>query len=221
MNTHCFHPLTGLQGGRKRAPALLLAGVLLAGQAMAQMPSQDKPFEGFSLGLNLALQSDSTEITVGNARLHGLGWTSQSANLQGAYGWRAGDSAVLTVGANYNLDDVNSGDASTTVGGFSLKRKHGYSVYFEPGWRFSDRTLGYFKIGYQGATLHEDLPGGSVENSLDGVDYGLGLRTLLDKHTYLQAEVRQVLYNSASFAGQSGSFKTSGTLGLVGIGYQF
>ena len=35
------------------------------------------------------------------------------------------------------------------------------------------------------------------------------------------ARVRQVLYNSASFAGQSGSFKTSGTLGLVGIGYQF
>ena len=213
----CLKPF--LTPGLKRGLqcGLVVASGLLAPQAFAQ----DKSFEGFSLGLNLALQSDSTELSPGNEHLHGLGWTSQDASLQAAYGWATGDSTVLSVGATYNLNDVSSGDASTANGGLSLKRKNGYSVYFEPGYKVSDRTLAYFKVGYEAATLHEDQDASSVESSLDGVGYGLGLRTLMDKHVYLQAEIRQVFYNSFSFAGQNGSFKTSGTMGLLGIGYQF
>jgi opacity protein-like surface antigen len=81
---------------------LLSASILLGTAAHAQ----DRSFEGFSLGLNLALQSDSTELTAGSTRLHGLGWTSQSAGLQAAYGWSAGDSTLLSVGASYTLGDT-------------------------------------------------------------------------------------------------------------------
>jgi hypothetical protein len=115
----------------------------------------------------------------------------------------------------------SSGEAGGGPGGLSLKRKNSYSVYLEPGFKFSERTLAYFKVGYVGSTLHEDQDSGALESSLDGVDYGLGLRTLVDKHTYLQAELHQVFFNSSGFGGQNGSLRTSGTLGLFGIGYQF
>lgn len=201
----------------KPSRILLAAAALLTSTAYAQ----GNPFEGWSLGLNMSLQSNTTELNAGTDRFSSLGWTSQGANLQASYGWPTSASSVFSVGVNYSLTDASGGDASTAVGAFSLKRKNAYSVYFEPGLKLSDTTLAYFKVGYEGTTLREDTSLGGMEKTLDGAGYGFGLRGMLDKHVYLQAEVKQLFYNTANFPGQATGFKLTGTEGLLGLGYQF
>lgn len=201
----------------KPLACLLLAAAGLTSPAFAQ----SNPFEGFSLGLNLALQSDTTELGAATDRYSGVGWTSQGARLQAAYGWPTGPASIFSVGVSYSLTDISGGDASTAAATFSLKRRNAYAVYFEPGWKLTDSTLAYFKVGYEGAMLREERSQGALESSLDGAGYGFGLRGMLDKHLYVQAELKQLFYNRAHFSDQVAGFKLSGTEGLLGIGYQF
>ncbi|RFO94807.1 hypothetical protein DIC66_21585 [Rhodoferax lacus] len=196
---------------------ILVAVVVCSSYANAQQ----NPFEGGSVALNLGLQSNSTEISSGSDRISGIGWDSQGANLQGAWGWSLSPSFIVSVGASYNLTDVSAGDAGTSTGGFSLKRKNAYSVYLEPGFKVSDKTLAYGKVGYENANMQGEVAGRSGDKSIDGIGYGLGLRTMLDNNLYLQAEVKQIYYSSATFPGQSTDFKVHATEGLFGVGYQF
>jgi outer membrane immunogenic protein len=201
-----------------RFPYVLLAAAAICS---SYANAQHNPFAGASVALNLGLQSNSTEITSGADRITGIGWDTQGANIQGSYGWSMSPSIILTVGANYNLSDVSAGDASTTAGGLSLKRKNAYSLYVEPGYKVADRTMAYAKIGYENASMRVDSSGSGNDKTIDGVGYGLGIRTMLDSSLFLQAEVKQIYYTSATFSGQSNDFKVHATEGLFGLGYQF
>jgi opacity protein-like surface antigen len=198
-------------------PLVLLAASLVGAPAFAQKT----PFEGLSLGLNVGLDSGTTELGVGDNQINGLGWTSQGLGIQGAWGWPAGGTAIFSLGATLNLTDIAGGDANTTAGFAALKRRTAFSVYMEPGLKLFDRTLAYLKVGYEGASMHFDASTGSADQYIEGAGYGLGLRSFVDKHIYLQAEVKQVFYSSTNLPGQSNSFKSSGTQGLLGLGYQF
>ena len=91
----------------------------------------------------------------------------------------------------------------------------------EPGFKVSEKTLAYAKVGYENASMQGEVAGRSDDKSIDGVGYWLGLRTMVDSKLYLQAEVKQIFYSSATFSGQSTDFKVHATEGLFGVGYQF
>lgn len=198
-------------------PIVLLAASLVSAPAFAQKT----PFEGLSLGLNAGLDSGTTELGLGDNQINGVGRTSQGLGIQGAWGWPAGEKAIFSLGATLNLTDIAGGDTNTTAGFATLKRRNAFSVYMEPGLKLFDRTLAYLKVGYEGASMHFDASTGSADQYIEGAGYGLGLRSFVDKHIYLQAEVKQVFYSSTNLPGQSDSFRTSGTQGLLGLGYQF
>jgi hypothetical protein len=52
-----------------------------------------------------------------------------------------------------------------------------------------------------------------------GLGYGIGVRGLMTKYLYLQAEVLQNNYNERSSSGLA--IKPSSTMGTSGIGYKF
>jgi outer membrane immunogenic protein len=200
-----------------RISSTLIALALCTPAAFAQTQA----FEGPTVAMNLGLYSNTTELSSGTDRLNGLGATTQGANIQGAWGWVVSPSWVFSVGGSYNLNDQSAGEISGTGGGLNVKRKNAWSIYVEPGIKVSEQTLVYAKVGYENATLRAEGAGSSSEKSMDGAGYGLGIRTMLDKNLYLQAELKQLFYSSATFAGQATDFKTQATEGLFGIGYQF
>lgn len=190
----------------------------------AQAQTAAGSFQGFSLGLNAGMISSATEITSGTDVLDGLGHSSAVGSLQGAYSWAAGDRGVLSVGATYNLNDVDGGELRTTAGVRTAlyKARDAYSVYFEPGYLLTDKTLAFATLGYEAATARaEDGAGVVVKKDIQGAGYGFGLRTMLDKNLYVQVAVKQVYYDSERFPGDTADFKTRATLGSVGVGYKF
>lgn len=196
---------------------VIASASLAATAALAQDPS----FKGLSLGYNLLVGSNSTEMTADTAIINGLGWTTLGAGLQAAYGFPVGKSIILSVGTTYKISDTSSGDFSNPSDSFRLKIKNSYSVYFEPGYRFGERSLAYAKIGYEGGSMQYESRSNCLARNLEGLGYGLGLRVGLVNKIYLQTEIKQVFFHPTTLPTRTTVFTTSGTQGQFGIGYQF
>ena len=203
---------------KKILMAVAILSTFGASQALAQVQSHT----GFSLGANLALTSTNTEATLSGLNLNAVGQSSVGASVQAAFSYAAADSVLLSVGATYSLADIDALSFSSTSGSGSLKLKNAYSVYVEPGYPVADKTIAFARLSYEAATMRTEASGSSGrDKDIGGAGLGFGLRTLVTKNLYLQAEARRVAYNSDRFAGDTTDFKTSMTLGSVGLGYKF
>lgn len=183
--------------------------------------AQASNFGGFFVGLNLNTVSVGTELTVSPTLFENVGQQSFNAGLQAAYGFVVSPSAVVTVGAAYGLGSFKAGKMSSTSGVEELKLKNPLSVYVEPGFLIANTTLVYGKLSYEKAKLSGTYSGGTNSESINGTGFGFGLRTMLDKASYIQIEVKQIGYGSARFEGDANDFKTKATVGTVGFGYRF
>jgi len=194
-----------------------LAASCFAPQAFAQA----KNFEGFSVALNAHVIAPTTEASLLGATINGFGQQSAVGSIQGAYSFIASDSVVLALGASYNLTDFDAGTVRDATSSATLKIQNSGSIYFEPGFLTSERTLAYLKISYEKGTVKEEANGTSLTKDVTGNSFGFGIRTLLSKNLFLQAEAKRVQFDSARFEGDIVDFKTSATVGTIGIGYKF
>lgn len=198
--------------------ALATAGSLLSPQVHAQAQN----FGGFSLGANVDMNATHTESTISGIFINGVGQQSWGGSLQGAFGFAASEQLLVSLGANYSLSETDALKLSSSSGTATLKLKNAYSLYVEPGFAVSDRTLAYAKLSYEVGTMHGESTGAApVSKDIYGAGVGFGLRTMVNKNLYLQAEARRVNYDSARFEGDTTDFKTSVTVGSVGVGYRF
>jgi opacity protein-like surface antigen len=85
----------------------------------------------------------------------------------------------------------------------------------------SEKTLGYAKVSYNTGTVQAESGASSVSKDISGTGFGFGVRTLLSKNLYLQVEANRIQFDSARFADDTSDFKTTATVGTVGIGYKF
>lgn len=185
--------------------------------------AQTANFEGFSAALNLNLVGASTKTKLDSAgpALDGLGTNTAAASVQAAYGFAVSNNAVVSIGGTYVLGSpkvFSLDDGSNSVNG---KAKSESSIYVEPGYLLSDKTMVYGKLSYESANLNADSASSHVSKGIRGTGFGAGLRTMIDKNMFVQVEVKQVGYGSARFDGATGDFKTSSTMGTVGVGYKF
>lgn len=69
--------------------------------------------------------------------------------------------------------------------------------------------------------MKSEMTGGGTSGSenFEGVGYGAGIRTMLDKNLFLQVEFIQSAYNQKTRDGVA--FKPSASTGTIGIGYKF
>jgi outer membrane immunogenic protein len=193
---------------------ILIASAIVATLAAPQAFAQASNFSGFSLGLNANFVTSSTERTAGGATAK-LGEGTQTASLQGAYGFDLGGSGALGLGLTYNLGDLKGG----TTGTSEFKGKDMYSVYIEPGYVLGSSTLLYGKLAYLGMKGEATTAGTTASENFDGVGYGAGARALLSRNLYLQIEFMQSDYNKKAISGTD--YKPSGTTGAIGLGYRF
>ena len=201
---------------------LLLVSVFTGALFTSPVFAQVQSFGGFSVGVNLDLTGTNTESTIGALAINSVGQSSAGGSVQAAFGYAATDSVLLSVGATYSLSEIPALSLASTTGSAKLKLKDAYTVYLEPAYLLSEKTLAYAKIGYEAGTMNAEATGiANSKKDISGLGIGLGLRTLLSKNLYFQAEARRVTYNSARFDNDTTDFKGSMTVGSVGVGYKF
>ena len=194
--------------------------------------AQTENFTGLSVGANFtqtAATHKRTETDSSSVEVFKYGETSSGANLQAAYGFKAGDSMVINVGGTYSLNDYKAGGYTYNGSAWQSnnKAKNHYTLYIEPGFVLSDSTLAYGKLAYHNLT-HEVKATGSNSSlnesiKFSNIGFGAGVRTMLSKNAFLQAEMGVVNFTEKSYAlgGATNKEQPKLTYGSLGVGYKF
>ena len=179
--------------------------------------AQVSNFEGFSAATNLTYSNASVSSSSQKFKDKSAG-----ANLQAAYGFALDANTVLSLGATYSLNNAKAGDYTnddTTTG--SLKLKKQISYYVEPGYLLNSSTLVYGKVSYDTATLNAIEAAGTYKFDVNGIGYGFGIRSMIDKNIFVQVEAKRTSFGKESFPGDTEQLKVKNTLSSVAIGYKF
>lgn len=143
--------------------------------------------------------------------------TSADAALHVGYGLEVSEDFVVLFGLDYNLSKLKAGkekreDGST--GNFYFKNP--YSLSFGAGKPFNENTLGFAKISYESTKFSA----GGTNIDLRGYGLGAGVRRMINKNMYLQAEVKYTQYTKAVGRSMDNTEITNTQLNL-GVGYKF
>ena len=129
--------------------------------------------------------------------------------------------------------------SSTLTGNYKLENTWGISV--EPGWNFTESTLGYVKLAwvnsYAKSNINYTNAGGGYavvngSKNINGFGYGLGVKHLLTKNIFVGVDMMGVTYGNSfkntvgdtngDSGGQSvASNKFSQFMGFASVGYKF
>ena len=168
----------------------------------------------------MAMNAGSYSQAVGTSTIDGLGQQSLGVGGFAAYGLPIGSASVLTLGFDYSFLDIKAGEIKTTTSSASAKIQNLWSVSVAPGTKLTDKTLAYFKLGFEnGKAVGSSTT--EVSKNITGNSWGVGMKTLFNKNTFLQVEVKQVTFGSARFDGDTVDFTARGTAGSVGVGFMF
>lgn len=227
--------------------------------------AQSAKFEGFSVAAGLSMVGASTQLggsiaATDDNPLSGAGSVDMGKNstigvLDLGYGFRVNPNFVLGVGGTLDLGKTKSGAVNVNSPGdivpgvssgplIQLIGKNHFSLYAQPTWLVTPETGLFFKVGYHqmsrgqegllGSMLATET-GGSASMKFNGMGYGLGVKTYINKNIFVQAEVGTVNFKSkdlmsllgtmgeeASLTGLGGlSAKVKTTSGLISIGMNF
>lgn len=205
-----------------------LSGIALAFVAVGAS-AQASHFAGFSAGLNLNAVSTTTKLSFADGPdsfgFDGVGQQSWNGSVQAAYGFVTNPSTVVNLGATYGLGKSKAGSLNIGAGDFAFdgtfKLKNQFSLNVEPGFLINEKSLVYGKISYERAKTSASALGESLSDSIHGTGFGFGLRTMIDKTTYLQVEIKQVNYKTTRFENSFLDLKTKSSVGTVGFGLKF
>lgn len=143
----------------------------------------------------------------------------------GSFGFGA---TYVPIEAEIGQGTITSG----TGGSVSGKLKDHYTLYVQPALNINKDSAVYFKVQYAHADLQ--ISGATGSDNIQGWGGGIGLKTFLNKNTFIQAEANYTEYDSISGKNVtktqgSGTGTTTTTVsgtpylaqGIISIGYQF
>ena len=194
----------------KNLTALIATCLALAApQAFAQA----KNFEGFSLGGNLDFTKSTTNVLNGGSD----SGNGSGAGLQAQYSIALNNQFVLGLGASYSLGNRKAGSLGTPATDFTTRNALSFDI--SPSYAISDSLLVYGKVSSVGLTVVST--GGTTEtsDSFNGIGYGLGLRSMIDKNIYIQAGYDVNRYNEKTTGGTTLSGNTN--IFSLGAGFKF
>ena len=181
------------------------------GALQAQAQTQTSNFEGFSAGVNGELTTGTSTASDGSSS------SSQRGNvgLQARYGWGLGNNFVLGVGVS---TDLGKRPAGSYANGNDVTSSQNYALDIEPGYALSKDLLLYGKASTLVANVSSDDASGTT--SVQGVGYGVGVRSMLNQNTYWQLGLDNYRLNDAALnTGTTASLR--GNVLSVGVGYKF
>ena len=209
----------------------IIAFAAVAAACSTSAFAQVSNFTGLSAAVNLDAIGNSVEINnvAGSdaGSVYSPGANEFGANAQVAYGFELSPKSVVSLGASYSLTGYDGFKSTDSIadgsGKTSTKATNVMSLYVEPGYLVSNSTLAYGKVGYEATSFEGKFKDGSSASlDLTGVSYGFGIRTMIDKNLFVQAEVKRIDDNTNAFAGDTESnFKAKVTAGSIGLGYKF
>lgn len=194
----------------------LIALALAAGGSFATAS------EGFYVGAGLGAVGASTQQSDSTGDSP-WGQTSTVGVIDLGYTARFNQTWGVGVGATFDTNKSKLGGAFSTTEPFDLDLQGNdhYSVYVQPFLTLTPGTAAFGKLGYHTGKLEltSASAGESGSQRINGIGYGFGVKTMVTKNVYLQAEAIWVGYRSVSVIGSD--FKTKSTAGIVTLGYQF
>ena len=185
--------------------------------------AQTSNFTGTNLGANVSFAAASTSLTLDTTKIDGLGQQNMGLILSASQGFEMSKSSVILLGLDYSFSESKSGQISSDST-ITLKAKNLWTLSVAPGFLISDQTLAFLKVGYEGAQTVGTVTGtGATEltKNITGTSLGFGMRTMVNKTTYLQAEAKQVTYGSAKFDTSTTDFTSRATVASIGLGLKF
>lgn len=180
---------------------------------MAQTNSAANPFEGPSVGVNVSSVGGSTDLSGSTSA--NMGQQSVVPTVEAGYAFGLTKEIALGLTGTYDLADTKGGTAGNT----NLVGKKHYSINLKPGYVIGTSNMLYALLGYNRMSGTLNNNGYTGTSNLNGIGYGIGIETLLDKNIYLKVEGQQVKYSSSTVSGLT--YKPSTTIATLGIGYKF
>jgi hypothetical protein len=184
----------------------------LLGLALVSTASMASNFAGPEAGVSVTMNGATTTFKFLDEEIT-LGESSLGFKLHGGYGFDVSKDTVVLLGLDYNATDIAAGK----ILGGSLKFKNSWSLSAAPGMLLNDKTLAYVKLSYEAGKLGNSTD--SEEESISGVGYGVGLRTEINKTSFLQTEIKQV--NFKKFTSAGADVTPTATVGSVGVVFKF
>ena len=197
---------------------LIIASALSAAFVSPAVFAQATGFTGFygqvGLGMNSAgsnvntnLQDPDPDEFISSSGK--LGQQNIAGNV--AFGYNYGLPNGLNIGANvfYNIASDAAGSLSSNSSGdvltVSHRLKNIWGISVEPGYSFSDNSLGYMKLGWAQAqsslTLTADDESLPVSlGTTNGFLYGVGFKQAINKNVYVGIEFYQIAFGKKNTA---------------------
>ena len=190
----------------------------LLGLALVSAASMAGNFAGPEAGVSVTMNGGATTFTSNNKDTT-VGGSSLGFRLHGGYGFDVSKDTVVLLGLDYNATDVAVGKVSDN----SMKIKNSWSLSAAPGMLLNDKTLAYVKLSYEAGKLNSEVTNTQFDESISGFGFGVGLRTEINKTTFLETEIKQVNYSkfTKKVKGSNVDFTTSATVGSVGVVFKF
>ena len=191
----------------------------LLGLAMVSTASMAGNFAGPEAGVSVTMNGGSTKYQENGGKEYIFGGSSLGFRLHGGYGFDIGNDALVLLGINYNATELSVGK----LAGVNAKIKNSWSLSAAPGMLLNDKTLAYVKLSYEAGKFDFPLSDSKINKSVSGFGYGAGLRTEINKTTFLETEIKQVNYSKFNYKKGSDSydFTPSATVGSVGVVFKF
>lgn len=235
---------------------MVIAGLLAAATSGAMA---DGAFDGVNaqIGLGFASLGAKTSATDSYSDTTRSGSSSENVAQNGilgniALGYSHGFNKQFNLAANvfYNFGSSAAGDANynysktnyTESSSVNPTLKNIWGISVEPGYYFSDKSLGFIKLGWAMASAKAswnysendagDTSGSNSGNvsfgTSNGFLYGLGFKQLLTDNIYLGVDAYQVDFssktstiNTNSDPSSSINVKPKFTYGGITLGYRF
>ena len=178
--------------------------------------SQAKNFAGPSAAINFQTIGSEVSISVDGEQLVDLGKTDNIFGIDLSYSAPIDNKFLITFGGTYNL---NKQDAGTLVEEIDLEIKNHYSIYLAPTVTVSDNTAVFIKGGYHKMKGEASFDGSSDSTKFSGWGYGAGIKTMLDKNLFVQAELQYIDYGSET--DDDVKFEAKSSAGIISLGYKF
>jgi len=185
----------------------------------------EEAYTGFYGVVNLVKSSNAVEIS--GADVKDFFSTSKFSSkqpvgiaIQAGYGMSFGDGFILSVGAarELNKPEVIVKLADNTEIPFASR--FATSLYFEPGVKISKDTLIYGKIAFESINFYINNNANFDEIEVNGMGYGLGLKSALNKNLFMQFEIKKTIYDKQTFSNNL-RYEPSNLTGSLGMGFKF
>ena len=191
---------------------LAYIGMTLAAFAAVQAHAQSNSFAGFSVTGQAEFDgatSSASDGTSDSARSSGVG-------IQAKYDWALNKKFVLGLGVSASSGNRQAG---TYQSGNSVYSNDRYSLDLEPGYAVNQNVLVYGKLSSVSASVAGD--DGASSTTVQGVGYGIGVRSLIDRNLFWQVGLDNYHLNDASFATTGTVSSVQGNVLSLGVGYKF